>query len=122
MSTVKLPRKLVIGGHEYEVVFPHKFQEANYWGLHDGIAKKLLITDVDSQGNPRPRSSVLKTLWHEIFHALIQVWVRGPLENLEESDLENLVDSLAEGMVQFTRENDEVPYYEPQAPIPLTYE
>jgi len=67
---MKIPKKLKIGGHVYQIKFPYRFQERlDLVGQHDRSLKELRITDCDECGNQRALSDIFVTLIHEIFHA-----------------------------------------------------
>ena len=96
---VKLPKKIKVGAHTYDVVFPHNFREVDgYMGLHDPLARRILIADCDFGGSKRKDADVLKTFIHEIIHAVDNVYLKDRLN--DEDDYERIVDSLAEGLTQ----------------------
>lgn len=96
---VTLPKKIKIGGHEYDVIFPYNFKEIDsYLGLHDLLARKIYISEVDYSGNIRKDSDIYKTLLHEILHGIDSVYLKDRLA--EEDDHEKIIDSLADGLLQ----------------------
>jgi hypothetical protein len=99
MTEMKLPETIKVGAHEYEVVFPHRFQEVDgYLGLHDSNIRRIMIAEVDWCGNDRKPTDVYKTFIHEILHAVDNVYLKGRIG--EEGDEEKIIDSLAEGLLQ----------------------
>lgn len=66
---IKFPKKLKIGGHEYEVLYPYKFTErTDLFGQADHALKQIKVTDTDGGGAERPVSGVCETFLHEILH------------------------------------------------------
>lgn len=66
-----LPKKIKIGVHYYDVIFPYHFKEDNgYFGQIDYALLEIRISDKDTNGNLRPISKVLETFWHEIEHGI----------------------------------------------------
>jgi hypothetical protein len=96
---MKLPKTIRVGAHEYEVTYPHRFQEVDgYLGLHDGNIRRIMIAEVDWCGNERKAPDIMKTFIHEILHAVDNVYLKGRIG--EEGDEEKIIDSLAEGLLQ----------------------
>ena len=99
MTKLKLPKTIKVGAHEYEVVYPHRFQEVDgYLGLHDSNIRRIMIAEVDWCGNTRKATDIYKTLLHEILHAIDNVYLKGRIG--EEGDEEKIIDSLADGLLQ----------------------
>lgn len=68
---MKIPEKIKIGGHWFEIIFPYHFSERS-----DRIAechhqhKRIRICDVDENGNTYPIETNMVNLIHESLHAM----------------------------------------------------
>uniref|UniRef100_A0A6M3ILT9 WLM domain-containing protein n=1 Tax=viral metagenome TaxID=1070528 RepID=A0A6M3ILT9_9ZZZZ len=69
---MEIPKKIKIGGRNYNVLFPYNFMErGDIKGQHDGDMEVLRIDSRDIYSHElRPMSSVVVTLIHEVLHAI----------------------------------------------------
>ncbi len=68
---MKIPKSIKIGGHIWEIKFPHTFQESNeHWGLTNDARKTIYITNTDTNGGARKDSCIMVTFLHEVLHAI----------------------------------------------------
>lgn len=66
----KLPKKLKIGGHVFDVEFPYKFKDnVNLMGQCDTAINSIKIMGQDQGGNEYAESKVWSCFFHEILHA-----------------------------------------------------
>jgi hypothetical protein len=102
---MKIPEKLKVGGRDYEVIYPHRFEDSAdvLYGLHDGSGQTIKIASMDSHGGQRCEQAIANTFLHETIHAISMVYgcKLGSLENGED-----IVAQLAEGLFQVIRDND----------------
>lgn len=104
---MKIPKRIKIGGHQYEVFFPYQFTEvSDVIGQSDVRLRRILISDKDGNGETRPGSDILATLLHEIVHAIDSVYCRYQLGI--ECNVEDVVESLAQGWMQVLIDNPEL--------------
>ncbi len=68
---MKIPKKLKIGGHQYEVEYPYAFKErGDITGQHDAESLKIRISSTDSYSHKeKPESVIAENFLHEILHA-----------------------------------------------------
>ena len=99
---VHLPKKLKIGVHNYNILFPHTFEEReDCKGLHDSAQHRIWIAGKCDQ------HSAWVTLFHEVLHAVDEIAGHNHLAQLEENtSTQHYVDALAEGIYQFLVDND----------------
>jgi len=103
---MNFPETIKIGGRDYRVEFPHVFTDAQrpLYGLHDSGGQTIKISQKDEFGVDRHPQSILQTYFHEIFHAIDNVYNGGRLTAWENG--EETIDQIAEGWLQFLRENE----------------
>jgi hypothetical protein len=101
-----LPATVKIGGREYRVDFPYTFIDTQrpLYGLHDPGGQTIKIGQKDEFGVNRHPQSILHTYFHEIIHAIDNVYNGGKLTAWEHG--EDTVDQLAEGLLQFLQDNE----------------
>lgn len=97
-----IPKKLKIGGHEYEIIFPYVFTERfDRCGDHDFELKRIRITEYDGN-QKRPESGIMVTFIHEVLHAIDctsgHCMFRG-------DDGEKYTEALSEGLYQVLVDN-----------------
>jgi len=101
---MKIPKKLKIGGHKIAVVYPHKFKErTDAFGYFNISTNEILITNIDANGHACSESQIESTFWHEVFHVINHIYCCRGLGRA--TDTEDMVEALAQGMVQFLRDN-----------------
>ena len=65
------PKTVKVGGHNYKVLWPYKFQERDdVSGQCDYVLNELRIAEVDGSGNERAISSQTVSFIHELLHAI----------------------------------------------------
>lgn len=68
---MKIPKKVKIGGHWYDVVYPYKFRDTTSLDAQSDYAlKEIKICGVDRSGNETPQSFIISNFIHEIIHML----------------------------------------------------
>ena len=98
---MKIPKKLKIAGHTYEVVTGHNFNErADLDGLCSSRACKILVGDGDPSWGGMAASARAVVFLHEVIHAILDRY--GTVQ--QEHD-EKLVDAIAEGLYQVIKDN-----------------
>ena len=101
---VNIPKSLKVGGHILEITFPHKFSErSDCFGYFDLARGKILITNIDANGNELTETQIEATFWHEVFHAINTVYCCRKLG--KSADEEEMTEALAQGMTQLLRDN-----------------
>ena len=100
-STIELPKKIKVYGHDVKVLFPYNFRERyDLFGQCDWDLKEIRISELDSSGNKRPESSILVTFLHEILHVVdFASGQRIFNEN------EKAIEGISEGLFQVLSEN-----------------
>jgi len=100
---MKLPERLKIGGHEYDIIFPYAFKErTDILGQCDFDLKELRISEIDGGGNIRVDSAILVTFIHEILHA-IDFQTGEKIFNTNEG--EKWIEGISEGLYQVLNDN-----------------
>ena len=74
---IKLPKKVKIGGHLWDVIFPHRFAESDQEGLCDFQAKIIYVNGYLNNGGVRPDSCIWVSFLHEISHAICNTLALG---------------------------------------------
>lgn len=102
---MKIPKLVKIGGRDYRVIYPHKFQDSHcvLYGLHDPGTQTIRLSLKDEQGSDRHPQSIEHTLLHEIIHAIDAVYFGGKLSAWDKG--EDAIDQLAEGLMQVIKDN-----------------
>ena len=91
---IKLPKKIKVGGLEYDVRFPYKFNgNSGCLGIHNGETTTIRIS---SENNT---SIILETLLHESLHALDHVYCGNSIE-------EDYIAVNARAWLQVLKDND----------------
>ena len=108
---MKIPKKIKVAGHVFDVLMPYIFKErSDIFGRVDFATNKIMITNINSQGNLCAESHTEQIFLHELVHALDRLYCSNRLG--VECDKEHLVDDLAQGLLQLLTDN-----FEPLKPI-----
>lgn len=100
---MKIPDKIKIGGHWYEIKYPYIFQERfDRFGQCDAVKKIIYITDKDGNGEKRANSHILCTFIHEIIHAID---IQSGHRTFDGDQGENKIEGLSEGIFQVLVDN-----------------
>jgi hypothetical protein len=101
---MKIPETLKIGGHNYRVRFPYRFNErGDIMGQHDGTLKEIKIDDCDCWTHAeRSETGVAVTFLHEILHACDQITGH---EIFKGEDGEKKIEAISESLFQVLRDN-----------------
>jgi len=100
---MKIPNKLKIGGHEYQIAYPYIFTERfDRWGDCDNAVKTIRVMEVDGSGTKRAESAIAVTFLHEILHAIDHLTGH---EQFFGPDGEKRIEALSEGLFQVLRDN-----------------
>lgn len=103
---MKIPKKIKVAGHIFEVALPYIFQERDdIFGRVDFSVNKIMITNINNQGNTCADSHTEQVFLHELFHTLDRLYCSNRLG--VECDKELLVDDLAQGLLQILTDNFE---------------
>ena len=96
-----IPKKLKIGGHIYDVIYPYHYTErGDQFGDYDPIQKRIRIDDRDSYSHEiRTESGVAVTFLHEILHACDSI-----TGNKVFTD-EKVCEGISEALFQILRDN-----------------
>lgn len=101
---MRLPEELKIGGHRLKVIFPHSFTERqDVFGFCNLSQGKILITNIDANGNHLSEVHIETVFWHEVFHAINTIYCCEMLG--KSSNEEEMVEALAQGLTQVLRDN-----------------
>ena len=102
---MKIPSWLKIGGRKYAVIFPYVFKDSSQVlrGLCDQSGQKIMVSDSDAHNGKVHPQSIEQTFMHEVIHAIDNVYCCGKLAQCENG--EDIVDQLAEGIIQVFRDN-----------------
>jgi len=96
---MKLPNKVKIGGHWYKVVFPYRFIErVDINGHTDSDILEIKIANGDGYNQKLANSKVMELFFHEVLHAIDDVYNANQLE-------EATVKRLGQGLFQFLVDN-----------------
>lgn len=67
---MKIPKKLKIAGHEYDIIFPYVYTERyDRAGDHDFSAKRIRIAEKECDV-PMKESAIMVIFIHEVLHAI----------------------------------------------------
>lgn len=104
---MKIPERLKIGGRDYKIIYPHRFTDSCQVlnGQHDWSGQTIKISDIDAFGSQRHPQGIAHTLLHEILHGVDMVYTCGTLFEMKQAG-EDLIEQLAEGLLQVIRDND----------------
>jgi len=101
---MKIPKTLKIGAHQYDVIFPYRFQErTDICGLSDDKLRRIMVAEVDGNGEKNPDSEILSIFFHEVLHAIDSVFCGFQIG--KECDVDMLTESLAQGLAQVYVDN-----------------
>ena len=96
---MNIPKILKIGAHQYEVIFPYQFKErTDICGMSDNRLRRIMISKTDGNGEPRPDTDILGTLFHEILHAIDSVYCSFQIG--KECRCDDLTEAIAQGLAQ----------------------
>ncbi len=104
---LQLPKTLKIGAHVYKIRFPFEFNESDSKGMINFNTKEIFLAD-KACNRDVPESAILKTLIHEILHAIDNITGRNMFndeyedENSEKTGANNAV---AETLTQILLDN-----------------
>ena len=94
---MKIPKKIKVLGHNWDVVFPYHFVErSDCLAVRDVHMKTILVSDMDMNGNRLPDSTILTALLHEMFHIIEDTSRFKVFEGLPNDLEEEAVQSFAE--------------------------
>jgi hypothetical protein len=102
---MKMPKTLRVGGRTYRVIYPHSFDDMPkpLLGLCDNSKQVIRVSGRDSSGGTLCDEATLQTFLHEVLHAIDYVYGGAQVNRLENS--EEIIDALAEGIMQVFRDN-----------------
>jgi len=93
--SVTFPEYVQVGAHKYKVIFPYVFREdKGLYGQIDYAINEIRINGVDSNGIKLPDTVLVTTFFHELFHAISNVFTNRECNN--ERDIEAFAQGLAQ--------------------------
>ena len=102
---IKLPKKLKIGGHVFDIVFPYRFPDTDTTGGESYPEECIIkINDHTAMGQPKSESTVWVYLFHEILHAIDQYTMYETFDNHETG--EQACEAIAQYLYQVLNDND----------------
>lgn len=108
---MNIPKQVKVGGHLFTVLYPYRFRErSDVSGRIDFGQGLIMIGDVDAAGNKSSADHVSQVFWHELVHSLDKIYCCNNIGS--ETEVEDLVDSLAFGIDQVLKDN-----FEPLKPL-----
>jgi len=92
---MKIPKKLKVGGFDYDIIFDDKFVEKEtLCGQHQPNRLKIILqTGVYNQ------QKIDQTFWHEVAHAISCVYLG------ENEMTEDQIDNFSQGLYQVLKDN-----------------
>jgi hypothetical protein len=95
---MKIPETIKVAGHDYKVFFDDKFlAKEHQFGQCDFVTQKIRLAK-HAYKEPRAKSDIIRTLYHEILHA-----IDGHYNNYALP--EKVVDRLSNGLYQVLTDN-----------------
>lgn len=103
---MKIPESVKVGGRDYRILYPHTFTDSScvLYGQHDASGQTIKIVDRNQFGEVRHNQATVHTFMHELLHAIDNVYCAGHVQKHE--DGEDIIDQLAEGLLQVIRDNN----------------
>jgi len=93
------PKKIKIGGHNYQVMFPYNFKErVDISGQADHDVQEIRVSEMDGAGVRRTESATGEIFWHEILHCIDHIY------NADETS-EEAMSKLSQGLYQVLTDN-----------------
>lgn len=100
---MRIPKKLKIGGHWIDVIFPYIFTErTDRLADFDFCLKKIRIAEYDLCNEKRALSGIIVSMIHEILHAID---CQNGHQIFEDKIGENALCGLSEGIYQVLIDN-----------------
>ena len=98
---IRIPKRLKVGGRDYEIVYPYVFTElTNQTGQCCSESGKIKLGKTRSITNEEySEDSICVTFLHEVLHAIDLAYLSGKLE-------EEQISVLSEGLYQVLKDND----------------
>ena len=104
---INTPKTLKVGAHQYEVVFPYQFTErTDICGMCDSKLRRIVVSELDGNGEKRPDSDILSIFFHEIIHAIDSVYCGFQIG--KECGADMLTESIAQGLSQVYIDNPQL--------------
>jgi hypothetical protein len=104
---MQIPKTLKIGAHQYKVIFPYQFKErTDICGMSDSRLRRIMVSEIDGNGESRPDTDILSTLFHEILHAIDSIYCGFQIG--KECNRDDLTESIAQGLAQVYIDNPEL--------------
>lgn len=104
---MQIPEKLKIGAHQYKVLFPYQFKErTDICGMSDSRLRRIMVSEIDGNGESRPDTDILSTLFHEILHAIDSIYCGFQIG--KECNRDDLTEAIAQGLAQVYIDNPEL--------------
>lgn len=100
-----IPKRLKVGGRDYRVMYPHTFADSSQilFGQHDASGQLIKLSGKNSFGEDRHPQAIEQTFLHEVLHAIDAVYCAAHIG--QHNDGEDIIDQLAEGLLQVIRDN-----------------
>lgn len=100
---IKLPAKVKIGAHTYNVILYSFRERSDLCGQKDTSLGEIRIAEREPGGGPRKTADILHTFFHELLHAIDQT---NCMRKIGGEDKEAVIDGIAEGLAQWFMDND----------------
>ena len=101
---MKIPKSIEVAGREFQISYPHIFQERlDVFGHTDFATGKVYITNIDSAGKDMDESFSDITFWHELFHMIDRAYCCNMIG--QSADKEDMIEGLAQGLFQVLKSN-----------------
>jgi len=101
---INIPSTLKIGAHQYRVIYPYQFRERiDVCGMSDHKLRRILVSELDGNGERRPASEILSIFFHEILHAIDGIYCGFQIGQQCNEDI--LIEAIAQGLAQVYLDN-----------------
>lgn len=101
-----IPKKTKVASHIFKILCPHIFQERDdVFGRIDFATNTIYIGTVDGSGNKCSETHTVAIYFHEVFHAIDRLYCQNKIG--EDVPKEELIEGLAQGLVQVLSDNFE---------------
>jgi len=99
---MNIPKKIKIGGHNYEIIFPYVFTERFDRCGDIDYSKKLIRIAKNDCDEPRIESAIMVTFIHEVLHGIDDLTGH---EMFKGENGEKKIEALSEGIYQVLADN-----------------
>lgn len=93
-----IPKKLKIGGQDFEVVIDDTTSSANFLGLCDVDTLKITLS------KKHPLAKQKQVFLHEVLHAVFHMMAMDSIEGVKDKE-EYIIDALSQGLYAVIKDN-----------------